>query len=214
MLLSHRLRESTRDEHRRAERRPLVRDLMAGRLDRPGYALLLRSLHAVYAALERGFDAGPARSAGLTAFAPAEVRRTAALEADLAVHHGRDWHRKLEPVGAAREYADRLETLARADPVRLVAHAYVRYLGDLSGGRILGRRVAEGLGLAGDEGLEFYRFPEIDDADAFKADYRDALDGLDALGLSGGLVDEARLAFEMNGRLLDEVDRQREALPT
>ena len=51
---------------------------------------------------------------------------------------------------------------ACADPVSFVAHHYVRYLGDLSGGQIIARRLApvyDGLG------LRFYSFGEISDID-------------------------------------------------
>ena len=51
-----------------------------------------------------------------------------------------------------------------ADAPRLIAHAYVRYLGDLSGGRIVGRILARSPGL-GPEALSFYDFPGIADPD-------------------------------------------------
>jgi hypothetical protein len=40
----------------------------------------------------------------------------------------------------------------------LLAHAYVRYLGDLSGGQIIGGRIKRAYGLKGKEGIAFYDF--------------------------------------------------------
>nr|WP_280953245.1 biliverdin-producing heme oxygenase [Acidipropionibacterium timonense] len=65
--------------------------------------------------------------------------RTARLEADLAYHaaHGRVHRTVLPETGA---YIATLRVHARR-PAALVAHHYVRYLGDLSGGQAIGRLV-------------------------------------------------------------------------
>jgi len=67
-----------------------------------------------------------------------------------------------EPLAA---YICRLRKIAdSADPSPLLAHAYVRYMGDLSGGQIIRRRLAKAYGLelsnAG-SGLDFYDFKEL-----------------------------------------------------
>jgi len=87
---------------------------------------------------------------------------------------------------------------AAGDGSRLIAHAYIRYLGDLYGGQILRRILARSLGL-GAPSLSFYDFPAIADAEAFKAGYRAALDQA-ALEIEdcAGVVEEAALAFELN----------------
>lgn len=62
-------------------------------------------------------------------------------------------------------YVSRIQELSdSADPSPLLAHSYVRYLGDLSGGQTIRRRLAkayqldEQLGL----GLAFYSFKSLD----------------------------------------------------
>ena len=50
---------------------------------------------------------------------------------------------------ATQQYVERLGEISAADPGLLVAHAYVRYLGDLNGGQALRRVVARSLGAAG-----------------------------------------------------------------
>lgn len=42
----------------------------------------------------------------------------------------------------------------------MLAHAYVRYLGDLSGGQVIGARIKKAYGLNGQDGTAFYRFDE------------------------------------------------------
>ena len=57
----------------------------------------------------------------------------------------------------------------------LLAHHYVRYLGDLSGGLIIARMIQRHYKIA-DEGLNFYAFPEIAKPKPYKDGYRDLLD--------------------------------------
>lgn len=68
-------------------------------------------------------------------------------------------------------YMDRINELT-ADPIlapRLLAHAYVRYLGDLSGGQIIGARLRKAYGLPGLDGRRFYYFAMGGDASAAEA---------------------------------------------
>lgn len=63
-----------------------------------------------------------------------------------------------------RTYIVRINTIANsADPSALLAHSYVRYLGDLSGGQFIRRVVAKAYGLdeASGLGVEFYEFKEL-----------------------------------------------------
>ena len=65
----------------------------------------------------------------------------------------------LSPPPALARYLARIQELASSpDPSRLLAHAYVRYLGDLSGGQFIRRRVAKAYGLEDGAGLSFYEF--------------------------------------------------------
>jgi heme oxygenase len=70
--------------------------------------------------------------------------------------------------GALTNYLDRIHTLAEGDetPSLLLAHAYVRYLGDLSGGQIMKRRIAKAYALDPDDhdaaGVAFYEFRTLD----------------------------------------------------
>ncbi len=208
--LSARFRQATADDHRRAEGRPFVQDLLRGRLDLEAYVWLLRDLLEVYQGLESGLEAAPEGALPPPLASPA-LRRAPALESDLRHLHGDDWRTGLEVSPPALEYGEHLRGLARSFPQGLAAHAYVRYLGDLSGGRIVGRQVQKAFGLAEDHGLAFYAFPDIDDVDAFKARFRGALDRLGPESDAEALVEEARRAFHRNGAIFEELQRRRAA---
>lgn len=205
--LSARFRSETTDLHRLAERSGIMHGLLRGQLDRGDYVRLLRALHAVYATLERRLHA----LADNPAFAPFVDRaldRTPALEADLAALHGAAWEREVPLLAAGAAYAARIDAATAAD---LVAHAYVRYLGDLSGGQSLGRVIARALALTGDDGVAFYRFPGIPDVEGFKARYRSALDewAIDD-ETADGVVREAQDAFRLNVRVFEEAGTRSE----
>jgi heme oxygenase (biliverdin-producing, ferredoxin) len=65
-------------------------------------------------------------------------------------------------------YTTRLRTLSDAQPSLLLAHSYVRYLGDLSGGQVIRRRIAKAYGLDVDadsgSGVDFYTFGSLEGA--------------------------------------------------
>ena len=201
--LSEHLRTATAQAHRDAERSPFVQLFTSGRLDRATHAAHLRALHDLYAALEEGLEAFR-DDPRLGAFHLPELWRQTSLEADLAYLLGPAW-RAHDPVPSARAYAARLRALPAAAAHRLVAHAYVRYLGDLSGGLVLRRLAAAQLGLDGD-GLRFYEFPSVPDPAAYKREFRRRLDAFPlAAGEAADLVDEARVAFALNAAIFAEL---------
>lgn len=186
--LSVRLPRATRELHARAERAGVMRRLLEGRLERARYVRFLASLHAIYDALEAALAEDRVRA---VAPMPA-LRRAEALRRDLE-DYGSD-PRSAQPERAAVDYASRLAQLAREDPALVAAHAYVRYLGDLSGGQILRNIVERRLAPGPGRGVAFYNFGGEDDVDRAKASIRDALDALPAAS-HDAVVAEARGAF-------------------
>jgi len=99
---------------------------------------------------------------------------------------------------AALAYAAAISAASAGAGHRLIAHAYARYLGDLSGGQILKRLLARSLDLPA-AALSFYEFPAIADLAAFKESYRAAIEQAgDVLDDFDGVVEEGALAFELN----------------
>lgn len=203
--LPERLRHETRELHAATERSGAMAALLAGRLPRAGYSAMLRNLHALYAALETGLHAP--RAHPVVGLLPVHhLARSAALAEDLATLHGPNWAAELPLQSTASAYAQRLLALAEAGSFLLVAHAYVRFLGDLHGGQVLRRLVARQLGLAGDAGTCFYDFGAEPLVLAQRQALRQALGSLplDA-GQQDAVVAEARWAFVQHQRLFEEL---------
>jgi heme oxygenase len=187
---------STKVQHTEAERSGIISDMLRGEVSRDGYVLLQRNLLAAYRALEAGLDRHRATPA-LAALAAYRLDRASAMEADLTVLCDGDFSAvPMLPAGDA--YVARIEQAAQGDGELLIAHAYTRYLGDLSGGQILKRLLAKKPGLAPDE-LSFYDFPAHADLAALKADYRAALDEAGTRAQHPqAIIDEGAVAFQLN----------------
>ncbi len=179
--------------------------LLAGRLPQPGYCALLRNLHALYAALELALDARRL-DAAIAPLQAADLQRSAALAADLYTLHGPDWAAALPLLPSAAAYVVRLQTLSDAASPALVAHAYVRYLGDLHGGQVLQRLVRRHYALPGDAGTRFYDFGPEPEVLALRQRLRAALSALPLnKAEQDSVVAEARWAFQQHQRLFEEL---------
>lgn len=187
----------TKALHVEAERTGIIRDLLRGEASLEGYILLLRNLLPAYQAMELGLERHR-DSPGLTALAGFRLDRAPAIEADLAEICGHGWKRDIPLLSAGDIYARRIAKTAEGNGMRLIAHAYTRYLGDLSGGQILQRLLARSLNLKPSE-LTFYDFPQFSDLAMLKADYRTALDAAGTLANDPqAIVEEGAIAFSLN----------------
>ncbi len=206
--LAGRLRAETQTLHTQVERSPFMAALIKGRMGLQGYSLLLRNLYPVYAELE----AGLARHARLPALAPLyqpRLFRAQAIARDLQALCGAGWEAGLAVLAPAERYRQRLHELARSRPALLGAHAYVRYLGDLSGGQLLSGIVARSLQLPPGQGLSFYDFGDQAQVAALAAAFRAGLDAVAAdEDAAQALVDEAKAAFELHAQLFEALAPQ------
>jgi len=201
-----RLRVATRLLHRRAERSGVVGEIMSRRAERYGYALLLRNLLPAYARLELELQCGR-HQPGVCRVAEPAVYRAPAIELDLEDMYGSAWRRCLPLLPAARLYERAVGAAAGGDASRLIAHAYTRYLGDLNGGRALRGLLVRAMGLPRSS-LSFYEFPAIAELEAFKTDYRAAIDRAGAeIADRERVIGEARLAFRLNIAVSDSVQQ-------
>jgi len=209
--LSKSLKAGTKLVHRSAENVHFVRDFLKGTVKKESYIELLRALYHVYSALEDGLRELPKP---LKHCDFSVLERTDTLAADLryyldtpdgqAVDFG-----KLSP--ATQQYVDQVQLLAKEDPLLLLAHAYTRYLGDLSGGQILARAAEKAYKLPKDKGGSFYNFEAIgcapSDLKSFKKAYRTSLDALQlSARRADAMVQEANKAFLLNILIFQERD--------
>lgn len=198
MGLVSRMRARTRDLHRDAERSGILRELLQRRAGRDGYALLLRNLYPVYLAMEAALQIHR-EAPGVRRIAIHDLQRRDALASDLSAIVGDDWETRLPMLPAAAVYAARIANSAQRIPGTLIAHAYVRYLGDLSGGQVLRRLLSGTLGLGPGE-LSFYDFGSGGAEESQMATYLAAIDaaGRDLAPRMEEIVEEAAEAFRCN----------------
>ncbi|MEB3165422.1 MAG: biliverdin-producing heme oxygenase [Cyanobacteriota bacterium] len=187
--------------HHQAEGMAFSLALLEGQARPRQLAALIRALAPAYALLEQE---APALAAALGAEGlPWEaLARRAALEHDLAVLAALP---PTPPSAAAAIWLERLHELAQRAPHRLMAHVYVRYGGDLSGGQQLAQQANAILGAQGLPPLSFWVFPEATTA------LKQALhNGYEAMDLSSveeeELLEEAERAFHTTQRLLAELE--------
>ena len=131
--------------------------------------------------------------------------RTNSLEKDLAYYYGDNWKSIIKPTDACQQYVKRIYDV---DKLLLIGHHYTRYIGDLSGGQIL-KGIAEKTlpDLPEGEGLHFYDFDKIEDAKAYKNDYRATLDAIDLdQSQIDAIISEANYAFKLNMNMFDEIE--------
>lgn len=204
--LSSRLREGTREEHESAESSGFISRLMSGGLGVDAYVALASQQFFVYSALEAIADDVRTLPQGSSLLFE-ELTRTPSIARDLEHLVGPDWRAIIMPLPATVRYVEALEASATSLP-RYAAHAYTRYLGDLSGGQIIKRMLERHYGL-GPEGITFYSFEEIPKSKPFKDVYRERLDGLelDEEQLAEAVA-EAKGAFRLNQDLFADLGAQ------
>ncbi|WP_241387586.1 biliverdin-producing heme oxygenase [Rhodococcus sp. CH91] len=203
---AERIRLETQQAHSATENALFVSELLGGKLSPAAHAELAAQTWFVYDSLERigrSYTDDPI----VGPFLSDELLRTGALEADLAFLIGPDWRARIAPLPATVAYVERLEQVAASSPEAFLAHHYLRYLGDLSGGQIIRRMLERAYGYERD-GLRFYIFDEIPKPKPFKDAYRAKLD---AAPLDGdqqqAVIDEANLVYGLNGALFDDLAR-------
>ncbi|OBZ71509.1 Heme oxygenase 2 [Grifola frondosa] len=213
------LRVGTAAAHERAEHSEGAGWLTRGELDKEEYVRFLMMLWHIYDHLECALEQYASHSTLYPTHNPALFARSSNIAADIShllqvnestwQSHPMHTALMLSPPSALTDYVSRIEAVAESsDPSPLLSHAYVRYLGDLSGGQFIRRRVVKAYGLENGNGVQFYDFKPlggtgsgtIGDMKKIKEWYRDGMNT--AVGndkaLKAAIVREANLAFELS----------------
>lgn len=206
--LANKLRNGTQHAHTAAEHTDFMKRFVKGNISKETLGQLLGNLYYVYNQLETELQSQQNHPVLSKIYFP-ELNRTAKLATDLGFYYGENWQNTFQPTPAAKAYMAQIQSVAQSNaPELLIAHAYTRYMGDLSGGQMLQRIAQTALGLESHQGITFYDFDDIQDANEFKVKYRDALDSLPVDDvLVDRIVAEANTAFSLNISMMRELEK-------
>lgn len=129
-MSENKLRELTHEHHKKAEDQPFAQLLMSGNIPRKTYATFLFNQHPQYNLLETLANI----------YDLLDVRIAPRIHDDY-----QELWQEFEPhqppmLSVVKEYMSYLMTISH-DPDRVMAHLYVRHMGDLSGGQIISKKV-------------------------------------------------------------------------
>jgi heme oxygenase len=171
------LREHTNQKHREAEARPFVQYLLGGGISDQDYILFLQQMYNLYGTIEY-FAEISGLLQGLE-----DIRRAEYIRQDL-VELGSN---VVPALASTRKYQERIIELYHSNKKeQILAHVYVRHMGDMYGGKIIAKRVP-GSGRA-------YGF----------TDRPAVIKALDAK-LTTDIIDEALLGFDLSTAIFDEL---------
>ncbi|WP_066379153.1 MULTISPECIES: heme oxygenase (biliverdin-producing) [unclassified Anabaena] len=207
--LDMRLREGTRHSHTLAENTAFMKCFLKGIVEKSFFRKLLANLYFVYCVLEEELQRHQNHPVVGLIYFP-ELNRKANLEQDLAYYYGENWREEISPSPVGQVYVNRLREVANTQPELLIAHAYTRYMGDLSGGQALRKIARSAMDLPADQGTAMHEFEQIPTPEAkraFKEKYRQALSGLDIdEAMIQKIVEEANYAFTLNRDVVHELE--------
>uniref|UniRef100_A0A3B3WWU6 heme oxygenase (biliverdin-producing) n=1 Tax=Poecilia mexicana TaxID=48701 RepID=A0A3B3WWU6_9TELE len=195
--LSEMLLAGTKESHTKTEISQLGRDFYKGIVKKDVLKvcfLLNCSLYFIYSAMEDELERNKDHPYIAPIYFPTELYRREALAQDLQYFYGVDW----ESLVTTTLWVKRIHEVGKKDPGMLVAHCYVRYIGDLSGGHLLNNVAKKVLRLpATGDGLRFYQFEGITSHKGFKQLYRSKLNEVDVeMETKLSIVDEAIRAYD------------------
>ena len=204
--LAQQLREGTTKSHSMAENVSFVKSFLSGVVDKKSYRKLVANLFFVYQAIEEELEKNKTHMAIKPIYFP-ELKREYSLSQDLEYYYGYNWQQEVSPSAATKIYIDRIHSIGENQPELLIAHAYTRYMGDLSGGQILKNIAQNAMNLSGTDGTSFYNFNAISDENLFKENYRNALNNVplndDQISQ---IITEANISFNLNMKMFQELN--------
>ena len=128
-----RIKELTWEHHKNAERQEFAKLLMSGKIHPDLYATYLWNQHKKYDILEAMMIAN-----GILAEIGTDIRRKLLIEQDIAELWKHDKEPKL--VASTINYIQHMRDIMQ-DRDALVAHVYVLFMGDMSGGQMIKSKI-------------------------------------------------------------------------
>lgn len=172
---SGQLKQAGKEDHDKVEQAAVIRAIFDGSISEKEYMDYLACLYEVYSQLEKELCLQESNPQVAPLIIP-DIFRASTIKADLKAF-GDEGHK---PNQQAREYRAHLQFLGQYRPHLLIAHAYLRYLGDLFGGQMIARKLKERF----DDKLNFHDFTalcqaqKIKNPTVFAIKFREILDAL------------------------------------
>ncbi len=187
------LSEKTSELHKIAERSGFNKVLFEGKATRDIYGKYLLHKYHIYNAIELMME-GLRNNDLLSKFLFPELKRKQALANDLNKFLGNGWDKE-EMLSTVSSYVYRIHKIADENPGLLIAHAYVQYFADLSGGFIIRKILKKQYNYADNE-LNAYDFTQISNVDEFKKNYLNLMNDLvEELQMEEEFIEETKLAY-------------------
>lgn len=189
-MLSAMVREASKDVHQSAENSPFMVALLKGELSTDAYCDYLAQLAPIYETLESWLDTK----------LPLFDRRLDRYERIISDIDSMCGVRVVSD--ETIKYTKHLKNIIKKkDEVRFLAHHYVRYLGDLSGGQAVAKLVMRNMSIPPNF-LSFYEFDQINDKVRYKETYREQLDSLELTEeQTQSFISEVMIAFEHHEKI-------------
>ncbi|MDO4098798.1 heme oxygenase (biliverdin-producing) [Clavibacter michiganensis] len=172
--LTEALRDRARPRAEAQDADEFMTALVTGRGCRDDYVALVAQHYFIYRAIEQATERMAADPVAARFISP-RLTRLPAIEADLDYLVGHDWREVVRPLASTAAYVERIEQVGSVWVGGFIAHHYTRYLGDLSGGRLLRSLLQRQFGFD-TNGVGLYLFAEIAEPRRFCSTYREALD--------------------------------------
>lgn len=176
------LKELTKQEHRRAERTAFMSRMLKKNITPYQYYVYLKNQFLAYTTLEYYASTHNLLNGKLEV-----INRGPALLQDIMTMELQNKFDSSETMESTKDYVDYIKEIS-GDPDKLLAHIYVRHMGDLSGGQIIKKLIPGPTNL--------YEFDG--NAEDLKNDIREKL--------HDGLHEEAKTCFEMVQKFLEELE--------
>lgn len=172
MSFHEQIKVSTDAAHAQAENAQFIASLMGGALDKLAYRDYLTAFLPIYIRMEELLKERQ-ESQLISYFSHRALDRAEEISNDIAALDAK-LNRSLNEnsLKSVNDYLERLNP--DITDARLLAHHYIRYLGDLSGGQAISKLVARHYAIEAGA-LTFYDFAQIGDTVFYKKRYRDLL---------------------------------------
>lgn len=203
LQLAKLLGKKTKDAHEKLEGTSFGEKWSEGTISQTEYVMYLADLYSIYCELERQLEI----CGNIAYLEPLQIKglyRTEALKKDMEYFN--------VPLGAAgaasQEYQKHLWVVGNKNPHLLIAHVWVRYMGDLFGGQMAKKNIEK----LWPDGIAFYEYEqlkndyEIKRPSSFVTTFRKILNELKLDEKEKDeVIEEAVWAFEQHIKIFQEL---------